>query len=148
MATASTTWVQKRLNHALHNESASALLTQTGGFDDWAVTTAFYAAVHFVEQKIFPMPRVGGSRKNPILGVEAYKSHRGKVEGCHTLRLDLVEQKLPAIAGSFQRLYEQSINARYYDYQMDPRDASDAQRKLRSIKTMCCAPKPQRPRKR
>ncbi|MCU0375446.1 MAG: hypothetical protein MUF24_09070 [Chitinophagaceae bacterium] len=43
-----------RLNHALHNEAVCDYLELRVDFPDWAITTAFYAALQFVSYKIFP----------------------------------------------------------------------------------------------
>ena len=42
-------------SHGVHNEKACDLLELTHNFPDWTITTAFYASLHFVTSKIFPL---------------------------------------------------------------------------------------------
>lgn len=41
--------------HANHNAELCDLLLNNGRFNDWVVTTAFYAALHFVNYILFPL---------------------------------------------------------------------------------------------
>ena len=43
-----------RLDHAEHNKKLSEQLYNEGNFLDWANTTAFYSALHFVHNKLIP----------------------------------------------------------------------------------------------
>lgn len=40
--------------HGQHNEEVCDLLLLQKKYPDWVITTAFYAALHFVSYKIFP----------------------------------------------------------------------------------------------
>lgn len=45
---------KERFQHGEHNEEVCDLLALNQKFSDWTITTAFYAALHFVSYKIFP----------------------------------------------------------------------------------------------
>ena len=44
----------KRKAHADHNYEVCTHLLERGGSDDWVVTTAFYACLHYALAYIFP----------------------------------------------------------------------------------------------
>ena len=44
-------------DHAVHNERACDFLLSSGEFNDWVVTTTFYAALHYVRYELFPLER-------------------------------------------------------------------------------------------
>lgn len=46
--------MSNRINHAEHNKELSEQLYAEGKFLDWANTTAFYSALHFVNEKLLP----------------------------------------------------------------------------------------------
>jgi hypothetical protein len=41
-------------SHSQHNFEACKFLLEDGKFLDWVVTTAFYSALHLVQEEIFP----------------------------------------------------------------------------------------------
>lgn len=41
--------------HAAHNEKACDYLLKSRLFNDWVITTAFYSALHYVQDEIFPL---------------------------------------------------------------------------------------------
>lgn len=43
-----------RKEHGEHNEKLCDHLLSNGNYNDWVVTTAFYAALNFVKYQIFP----------------------------------------------------------------------------------------------
>jgi hypothetical protein len=87
------------------------------------VTTAFYSAICFVDNILFP-----NSHTNPLNDKiqrfnnfdDYYKSCRFENEEKHTTRFKLVESELPNIKNDFQTLMENCRTARYIDYNLPP----------------------------
>jgi len=59
---------KKRRKHAIHNEQVCDYLLASNEFHDWVVTTAFYAALHFVQSDIFPLTY----KKNKYLSLNTF----------------------------------------------------------------------------
>jgi hypothetical protein len=102
--------------HAQHNESASNFLFKSKQFNDWVVTTAFYSALHYVQNEIFPLTE-GAKTFSNIDSYFAYCKPLRKT-GCnrHSLTLDLVKKYIPPAYVFYKRLYDSCMNARYGSY--------------------------------
>jgi hypothetical protein len=93
------------IDQAKHNEKcANLLLNNAPEFRDWAITAAFYAAVHLVEACFSSRSDIGHTEKAP---------DRGKTQE-HVYRLN----KVKALAGSrafrsYQKLFNASLDVRY-----------------------------------
>lgn len=119
-------------DHGDRNQELSDNLLQGNKFYDWSVTVAFYSAIHFVEDKIFPINIAGVSCKN----ISEARGHM-RVKGRHQARLDLVRQNLPSILSYYSWLDDQSRNARYKTYKIKKGVAEKAQQYLKSIQAEC-----------
>lgn len=64
--------------HALHNEDVYRFLKEEKEFIDWRVTTAFYASLHFVEHKLFPLTTTFAGKENSFESIEEYRNFFGK----------------------------------------------------------------------
>jgi len=120
--------------HADRNEKLCDLLLEKGGFDDWVVTAAFYAAIHLVDHQIFPLT-VG---VEPIFANFNQYCNR-KITGMapHKVRRHLVTVHLSACADAFDWLYDACQNSRYNNYQVPTGFAAQAKKKLTEIKKVC-----------
>ncbi len=93
------------VDQAKHNEEcANFLLNKAPEFRDWAVTAAFYAAVHCVEACFSSRSDIGHTETAP---------DRGKTQE-HVYRL----KKVRTLAGSrafrsYQKLFNASLDVRY-----------------------------------
>lgn len=121
--------------HAEHNEAACDFLAADGQWDDWVVTTAFYAAVHFVEFKMFPMKDGEKEFKTFELYYEDTKSSSSA--GFHKRRKRLVQTKIPEAYPGYKYLMDQARIARYKNYQVGERIADLAREHLKTIKAHC-----------
>jgi hypothetical protein len=106
------------LDHGAHNKAAFDHLYPKKEFVDWIITTAFYAALHYVDHKIFPIKY---SEKGVQITFEDMDSYAVSAanrfsKDKHTCRLSLVKQKLPEIYFEFNWLYSNSSTARYHNY--------------------------------
>jgi len=127
-----------RLEHGEHNEELCDHLLETTGdrFSDWVVTTAFYACIHFVEHKMFPLKMGGAEFRN----FGEYCNHLHKKGGRrskHAIKADLVRKNLPEVAVHYHKLKDACMDARYIDYRVSDEDAVLSRRAMKEVKKAC-----------
>lgn len=118
--------------HAAHNEEVCDLLLGNGKYPDWVVTTAYYAAIYYVDQKMFPFT-IG--MEPEFRTFNQYINRKGGKP--HKVRLDLVKARLQGCYDNLKWLYESCDGARYNSYQVSPEIAKEARRRLELIKRAC-----------
>ncbi|MEZ5001864.1 MAG: hypothetical protein R2730_02405 [Chitinophagales bacterium] len=124
--------MSNRLKHGERNKKLSEDLLSGKVYLDWVVTTAFYAAIHFVEDKILPCT-INSKKCNNIAEVRsAYKS-----KGKHAAREKLVIENLPNIAVQYKWLDDKSRYARYTTFKVTSSEAAKANQYLNEI-CKCC----------
>jgi hypothetical protein len=120
--------------HALHNDSAFAHMSKTNEFNDWSVTIAFYAALHFVR---------GKSKKNGLFtDFETwFKAENRKARECDnfTFNKHLAVQNLAYQLGKdcgdeYKRLLSFSKNSRYHSYKVTNNQVTCAKFALEKVK--------------
>lgn len=131
---------KERLARAKHNEEVSKYLTNQVKYSDWVVTCAFYSALHYIEYKGFPLNLAGKSKKNQIRSIGHYRSAMGLSCSLHEARHHLVKNHHPAIATTYQQLYDLCHTARYRKYSSNKKDADVALKWLQIIKNHCTTP--------
>ena len=101
------------LAQAEHNQKlANKLLI--GDYFDWACTTAFYSALHYVEAKFYDIPEI-------IHSDEAYKKKKQFMKeddinlGVHLFREVALSGKYPLLRTSYRQLREISYQVRYLE---------------------------------
>jgi hypothetical protein len=128
--------VAKKKEHGERNKKLCNELYNGKIYYDWVITTAFYSAIHFVEDKIFPCIVNSNSCKN-INEVKA----AFKMNGRHASRERIVWQHLPKIAAQYKWLDDKSRYARYTTYKIDSTQATKAKQYLTEIYNACYEPK-------
>lgn len=125
-----------RLSHARHNLDACELLRRQDGHSDWVVTTAFYAANHYVRSKIFPVTEhwIDADVTDDTFG--GYCTRRGQ-KSDHGQLKKLVRRHLKPVYGRYTRLLEASWASRYNDYRIASTVERAALEDLRAIITAC-----------
>lgn len=115
------------------NQELSNILLEGKKYYDWVVTTAFYSSIHFVEDFILPL-NINGHSCQDISDVKiAYK-----MDGRHAARERLVFDKINfEIGARYKWLDDQSRNARYKTYKLQPSMALKAQEYLKFIYKHC-----------
>lgn len=123
----------KKRDWGERNQELSNLLLEGKKYYDWVVTTAFYSAIHFVEDFVLPI-EINGKECNDIADVKnAYK-----MDGRHATRERLVFEKINSAVGArYKWLDDQSRNARYKTYKLQPAEALKAQEYLNFIHKHC-----------
>lgn len=124
------------IEHAQHNEKlCEKLHGEAGGeWNDWVVTTAFYSAVHYSEQRLFPLKIKDQEFQNFD---EYYVQRKDGSKNQHDARLRLINLHLNKAHGAYRWLYDTCRNARYYDYKTTQPIADASIIKLRVVKSLC-----------
>lgn len=129
------------LDHAQHNHNVCGYLNANENFNDWTVVSAFYAALHYVSHKIFPIrDTTDDGHKFQIETIEEYINIklRDRSTGKHYALVDLVKAKCNnQIASRYRRLLELSKAARYNDYNVEKAIADAAIKTLEEVKVFC-----------
>lgn len=126
-----------RKQHAEHNESLCHKIIALNDYDDWVVTTAFYACIHFVEHKLFPLT------ENDIVYDTFNKYYnetvisRGKRISKHNLKFSLIKTYLPAVGANYKRLMDSCATARYSNYRIGKTLAQIAIDDMSKVKSIC-----------
>lgn len=123
----------KRKIHGERNRELSISLKDGNKYFDWVITTAFYSAIHFVEDKILPV-KIGGIHCKNINDVkQAYK-----MSGRHQARERLVFDNLDLkLAAKYKWLDDNSRNSRYVTYKIPKVHAEKALQYLEEIYAEC-----------
>jgi len=140
MVTSGNTRKNKIKTTAEHNCCACDYLCKTQDFPDWIITTAFYAAIHYIDLIIFPIEEDIKGKKVIFDSIDSYvhnylRMFRNIEISKHEARQDLIQRKYPELFPAFKGLYDASTKARYTDYQAYTYDDALIFRKdLESIK--------------
>ena len=119
--------------HAEHNEDVCEFLLKNGSYNDWVVTTAFYSAMHFVQNEIFPLTVSGDTFNN--FNHYYNKTVRGKKQTSkHAITRKLVDAYLPIIAAQYHWLFTTCMTSRYHDYKVSFNKAKLSRDYLNDIK--------------
>jgi hypothetical protein len=125
--------MKNRHTHAIRNKELSGELLSGKKYFDWAVTTAFYSAIHFVENEILPC-EVNGK---PCANIDDVK-RAYHMPGRHASRERLVMEKLNASIGAkYKWLDDKSRYARYTTYKVTISEAEKANQFLNDIAAIC-----------
>ena len=132
-----------RRNHALHNEEVSHYLSEREEFGDWVITTAFYAALHWMHYRIFPLSIA--VTDNDVLVLNTLDDYRVYISGNvrsseskHRTLLNLVKDSCPSeIAAEYRRLFDLCMSARCRDYRTASPIITVVQSALRRIRSYC-----------
>lgn len=125
------------IDHADHNEELCQKIVSLTKYDDWVVTTAFYACIHYVEHKIFPLVEGGKTYSTFDHYFNAKVIASGKRQSKHSLKLDLVTTYLGPVMANYKRLMDNCFTARYKNYRIGKTLADIAVTDLAAIKTVC-----------
>lgn len=123
----------KKKEHGKRNKELSNKLFNEKIYFDWVITTAFYAAIHFVEDKILPCSVFSIYCKNISEVKKAYR-----MNGRHSSRERLVFDNLPtSIAVKYKWLDDKSRYSRYTTFKVTHTEAEKAQQFLNEIHKAC-----------
>lgn len=122
--------------HGIHNSKACDLFIKSGDgeFNDWIVTTAFYAALHLVHHHLFPLALFRRIYKT----FDSYyiNEYPEQELSKHTVTKDLVNEYLWVISSKYNWLFKECYNARYRSYHVHEVIAKTAKEYLEEIKEL------------
>lgn len=122
--------------HAKHNEDACEFLLNDGKYCDWVVTTAFYSALHYVQNEIFPKEINGKFYSNFNKYYNEFYAGSINKPDKHNSTVSLVKTQIGEQAHqNYEWLFGLCMTARYRNYQTHPFIAEEALKRLQRIKT-------------
>lgn len=125
--------MSKKKLHGERNKKLSDELFIGKTYYDWVITTAFYSAIHFVEDKILPCKVHSIPCKNISDVKNAYR-----MNGRHSSRERLVFDNLPLkVAAKYKWLDDKSRYSRYTTFKVTTTEADKAQQYLKEIHDVC-----------
>ncbi|WP_438946756.1 hypothetical protein [Sediminibacterium sp.] len=131
---------EERLNHALNNEAASKVLLSSGKFDDWVITTTFYASLHYICYHLFPMTAEKNGRTVTIRTIDQYRSHYKIEKNRHRTLCDLAFAVSHDLGAEYNYLLDQSMLARYHHYKFEESVVTSCKASLIVIKQILNIP--------
>ena len=126
--------------HAIHNENACDYLLQSGKFNDWVVTTAFYSAMQYLNYELFPLEIQDEQYDNFNIYYDSLCNYQGYTminnrPSKHQSMINLVHSRLPNCNRFYRWLHNESSNARYSNYNVSNQMADTAKKYLNYIKS-------------
>jgi hypothetical protein len=123
----------KKQDWGKRNQDLSLKLLSEGVYFDWSVTTAFYSAVQYVEDAIFPV-KINGIHCTEIGAAR----NECRLDGRHATREKLVYNIMGVTAGVYYKwLDDRSRTARYKTYKIDKPTAEKAKEYLCKVAEVC-----------
>jgi len=119
--------------HSQHNYEACEFILNHGNFHDWVVTTAFYSALHHVQEEIFPFTDRDGNSYNTFEQYFSKALRDGKQVSKHKLTIKLVEQRIPGAGNLYRSLHDMCRTCRYRNYMVTEKKAKVAKSYLDKI---------------
>lgn len=122
--------------HSQHNYEACEFLLSDGRFYDWVITTAFYSALHTVQENIFPF------RDNEGFTYSNFEQYYNKSlkEGIkvskHQSTIKLVEERINGAGNLYRLLHDMCITSRYRNYSVSQKKAKVAKSYLDKIRDL------------
>lgn len=127
-----------RLQHARHNEDLCLIIKALpDNYNDWVVTTAFYACIHFVEHKMFPLEINSTTYKNFNSYYHAFFVNTNNSLSKHEAKIELVEIYIRNVSSNYRWLYDTCMTARYKNYMLSNMIADLAVQTMGLIKKAC-----------
>jgi len=123
-----------RKEHAKHNEAACNYLIESGEFNDWVVTTAFYSALHYLQHELFPLEYKNATYGNFNDYCNSLSNVINEKPSRHNEQIKLVGMRLPNCNKFYRWLFDECMKARYNNYKVSDSVAKQAKKTLNNIK--------------
>lgn len=125
--------MSKKENHGKRNKKLCHKLYGEKEYFDWVITTAFYSAIHFVEDSILPITINQQYCSNIDEVKKAYR-----MRGRHASRERLVSENVNyKVTAKYKWLDDKSRYARYTTYKVTKLEAEKAKQYLNEIYNEC-----------
>lgn len=126
----------KPKTHSEHNYAVCEFLLSDGRFHDWVVTTAFYSALHFVQEEIFPFSDDEGFTYSSFDQYYSKSIRDGIKISKHQSTIRLVEQRINGAGNLYRSLHDMCRTCRYRNYHVSRKKAKVAKSYLDKIKNL------------
>jgi len=123
---------EQHLKQAEHNQGLLGFLEETTGgdrYDDWYITVAFYAALHYFEAILPTVAQKINSNRQRGLISEHYDAHADRLVA---MRMEFADIFTP-----YSSLYNRSRAAKYRKYETTPIMKSLTKRYLEEVVVEC-----------
>ncbi len=132
-------------SHGSHNYKVCHILKESGEADDWVVTTAFYSAMKFLEDKLFPGDYTHPRKDYEQQTFKTFSQYTSAFGGFdsgtnkHRIMSDMVNNHIDDedVVNSYEDLRQACFNARYINYQVGEQRVEMAIEALETIKNYC-----------
>ncbi|MCF8362349.1 MAG: hypothetical protein K9G70_06965 [Prolixibacteraceae bacterium] len=126
--------------HAKHNKKACDYLNDKGEFSDWVITTAFYSAMYYLYDAIFPYTYEFPEGKTVVYKDfdKLYNQFASGNQNKHNYFKKFIDNNFDyQVSVAYSQLKDLCWNARYVDYEMDKIEATIARKRLKQIIAYC-----------
>lgn len=123
----------KPRTHSQHNFEVCDFLLNDGRFYDWVITTAFYSALHHVQEEIFPFTDEKGNKYSTFEQYFSQSLKDGNKISKHQLTIKLVEQRINGAGTLYRSLHDMCRTCRYRNYIVSAKKAKVAKSYLDKI---------------
>lgn len=120
--------------HALHNEKACDYLLESKQYNDWVVTTAFYAALHYVQFELFPLKDDNEVYANFNIYFSKVLKKKNTKLSKHSATIKLVSAHIKTASSYYRWLHDTCMTSRYSDYKVSEMKAQTAKKFLLELK--------------
>lgn len=129
------------IEHAKHNEQTCNYLSGKQKFCDWAVTTAFYAALHYARHLMIPHTHTNGSTYSCFDSF--YSATKSTTENKHSFMKNYIRNHHRSISVQYNQLYDLSHSSRYINFNVPRETSRSAKELLQEIKGYILRIKPE-----
>lgn len=122
--------------HSEHNYEACKFLLDDGRFHDWVITTAFYSALHLVQENIFPYTDDEGYTYSNFEQFYSKTLKDGIKISKHQSTIKLVEHRISGAGNLYRSLHDMCRTCRYRNYNVSSKKAKVAKSYLDKIRDL------------
>lgn len=125
------------LEHAQHNEAVCNHLHLDPAYADWVITTAFYASLHYVQYKMFPLNEVVNGVPITYPTFQSYNMTSVNNAKKHKDLSLLIKKHCSPIRSRYDMLKDLSWTARYKNYKQSYKLAQLSKTRMEDIRDYC-----------
>lgn len=131
------------LDHANHNYQTYIELSKIGGYDDWVITTAFYACIKYLQSHLFPGDFICPAENRPkkFSSFSEYINANRKLNraNAHRLLENVINTYIDdsEVCNSYKDLKDASFHARYINYNVGNERVEMCKEAIEFVKKFC-----------
>lgn len=128
------------LDHAKHNYNLFLLLKENGNFNDWLITTSFYAGIKYLQHSLFPGDFICPA-ENKVKRFNTFSSYinanrKLNKANAHRLLENVINTYVEddEVINSYKDLKDASFHARYINYNVGKQRVQMCEEAIDTIK--------------